>query len=240
MTEHRYDDEEVHEIFARAAGRQKEAERAESASQAGLSLAELQHIGSEAGIDPDLVADAARALALQQPGGALTEPVNPWEVSQDRMLPGPVSGGAWEQIVGDLRRTFKKNGIVSEFGDAREWHSGDDIASHPIRLRMEPSGEGTHVSLRQDVATEIRGLYVALSIPGVMAVLFTVITLVGNEPRLWGMVGAFGMAALLGLIGLKPLGRRWMAKQSGNFSAVTDRIELIVRRDTMLTEGGEE
>jgi hypothetical protein len=241
MTEHRYDDDEVHAIFARAANRQEEAEQAEAASKAGLTLTELQQIGAAAGIDAEHVADAARALALRGPGSAVTEPSNPWEILHSQVLPVPVSDRAWEQVVGELRRTFKKNGTISQFGDSREWSSSDEAGSTPIRLRIEPCAGGARVTLRRDAASEIKSGYVVGASLGSLTVALAVMTLAGLDVQSGGLLlGIFGVGTLLVLIGNKPLIKRWMAKQSNHFSAVTDRIELIVRRDTMLEGDTEE
>ncbi len=237
MTEHRYDDDEVHAIFTRAAERQEEAEQAEAASQAGSTLSELQQIGAEAGIDPEHVADAARALAFRESGGAVTEPSNPWEICHSRSLPGPVSDRAWEQIVGELRRAFKKNGSESQFGESREWFSGDDVSSKPIRLRIEPSAGSTRVTVHQDFRSELRtvswggALILGVSLVGRRALEGGIVA--------WTWIGAFGVGTLLFLAGTRLLFKRTMAKQVDHFSAVTDRIELIVRRDTMVEGNGD-
>ena len=69
MTERRYNDDEVADIFAQAAQGQQTPGAA--AAEEGLTLPQLQEIGREVGIAPEAVAQAAHALALreQQPPG---------------------------------------------------------------------------------------------------------------------------------------------------------------------------
>lgn len=241
MTDHRYSDDEVHAIFTRAADRQEAAETAKAASEGGLTLAELQEIGSEAGIDPDHVADAARALTLRQSEGAVVQPSNPWEVCESRTLPGVMPDSAWEQTVGELRDAFKRHGTVSQFGGVREWYSGDDTSSRTIELRVEPLGEGIRVTLRHDARSQVRQGYWAISLFGFMTVLLTAIMLAGSfDPKEWVLVGGFGLSTLLGLIGHPLMNKRRMVKQSNLFSAVIDRIELIVRRERVLGAGDDD
>jgi hypothetical protein len=66
MPERRYTDDEVAEIFASASEREQAA-RGQLPSAEGLTLAELQKIGGEAGLAPDLVAQAARSLDEPRP-----------------------------------------------------------------------------------------------------------------------------------------------------------------------------
>ena len=66
MTERRYSDEEVAAIFERAAKSQAGLQRQQQphALQHGMTLAELQQIGRDVGIPPELVARAARDIDL--------------------------------------------------------------------------------------------------------------------------------------------------------------------------------
>ena len=58
MTEPRYNEEEVAAIFERAAEAQQTARRHLPPGE-GMTLADLQEIGREVGIPPELVAQAA-------------------------------------------------------------------------------------------------------------------------------------------------------------------------------------
>jgi hypothetical protein len=60
MTDRRYSDEEAARIFERAAS--AEAQRPRAPTGQGLTLADLQQIGVEAGIEPALVAQVAHEL----------------------------------------------------------------------------------------------------------------------------------------------------------------------------------
>ena len=127
-------------------------------------------------------------------------------------------------------------------GEARsEWNSGDAASSRPIQLRVEPSDHGTRVTLRCDAQSQVHLGYWAISLLGLVTVLLTVMMLAGSfEPQVWVLVAASGLGALLGLLGNEPLTRRWVAEQNNRFDVVTNRIEIIVGRDTMLETGGNE
>src|SRR5690348_13925499 len=61
MTDRRFNDDEVAAIFARATDAQHTGQR-QSSSGEGLTLAELQEIGREVGIAPELITQAATSL----------------------------------------------------------------------------------------------------------------------------------------------------------------------------------
>ncbi len=61
MTERRYSEEEVAAVFERATEAQQTARRQLPPGE-GLTLADLQEIGREVGIPPELVAQAARSM----------------------------------------------------------------------------------------------------------------------------------------------------------------------------------
>lgn len=137
MTDRRYTDEEAAEIFARAAS--AEAGRPRLAAGQGMTLADLQQIGGEAGIDPALVAEAARAM--EQPG---ITPVRrflglPIGVGHTVDLGRPLSDDEWHALVGELRETFQATGLVRQDGPFRQWSNGN------LKVMVEPSGAGHRV-----------------------------------------------------------------------------------------------
>ncbi|MEX2181930.1 MAG: hypothetical protein WD771_07805 [Gemmatimonadaceae bacterium] len=99
MGERQYSDEEVAAIFARATETQHPAPR-EGTSGQGMTLAQLQEIGREVGIAPDLVAQT---------------------VELGRRL----SDAEWDRFVVDLRDTFDARGRVRNDGSFRQWTNGN-------------------------------------------------------------------------------------------------------------------
>jgi hypothetical protein len=135
-----YDDDEVREIFAVAARR--ELANPQPTAAPGLTLAELQEIGREAGLDAGEVARAAAALetrALEAP--ARTSMGMPIEVIRVVPLPRAPRDAEWEQLVGELRATFGARGRLATQGGLREWANGN------LHACVEPSGNGYRLRL---------------------------------------------------------------------------------------------
>ncbi|MFN2317648.1 MAG: hypothetical protein ABR551_13980 [Gemmatimonadales bacterium] len=137
MTERRYTDQEAAEIFERAAA--AEAERPRLAPGQGMTLADLQQIGGEAGIDPALVAHAAGALD-QRPTTPFRRFLGlPIGVGHTVDLGRPITEAEWHALVGELRETFQATGLVREDGPFRQWTNGN------LKVMVEPSGAGHRV-----------------------------------------------------------------------------------------------
>lgn len=140
MTSQRmYDDDEVREIFATAALRDGAEARPAPAAN-GLTLAELQDIGREVGLDPVRVAHAAAALDTQalRPRTSLGMPV---EVTRVVPLARAPTSVEWEQLVAELRTTFRARGRVSSQGGLREWANGN------LHACIEPGENGYRLRL---------------------------------------------------------------------------------------------
>jgi hypothetical protein len=143
MSDRRYRDDEVRTIFGLATT-EKPAEPPASSSPKGLTLAEMQSVGLEAGIDPDAVARATTAFDARVPRQVRTSWGMPIEVARTVSLPRPLTDHEWEQLVAELRSTFWAPGKISTYGALREWSNGNLRASveptdSAYRLRM-----GTH------------------------------------------------------------------------------------------------
>ena len=137
MNERRYRDEEVREIFKRATT-DKGENLPPARSPTGLTLSEMQSIGLEVGIEPDVVARAAAALDVRP---APSQPVRkslgmPVEVGLTVPLAKPMTDHQWEMLVGELRRVFRAQGKVTTLGTSREWRNGNLHAS------VEPTESG--------------------------------------------------------------------------------------------------
>jgi hypothetical protein len=141
MTDRRYSDDEVAEILARASEKEQ-ASRAQLQPAEGLTLAELQKIASEAGIAPDLVAQAARSIdepRAQAPRLFLGLPLG---VARTVRLDRRLTDTEWERLVVDLRETFDARGVIRTEGSFRAWSNGN------LQVLVEPDGEGQRIRFR--------------------------------------------------------------------------------------------
>lgn len=134
--ERRYGEGEVDEIFALAADESADL-AAGLGGDDGLTLAELQEIGEEAGLSPERVAAAAASI-----DAALAVPAVPDAAGHTEIeLPRAPTDEEWELLVGELRTTFGAPGQVVSRGDAREWRDGD------LHVFVEPSAAGSRLRM---------------------------------------------------------------------------------------------
>lgn len=141
----RYDDDEVREIFGAAAEAPDTGVRGSLAPAAshGFTLAELKEIGSEAGLSPARIAEAAAALDLPKDLAPARRTLVglPLSVGQVVALPRAPTDREWERLVAELRETFGARGRVGEYGRMREWtHSN-------LHAYVEPTETGYRLRL---------------------------------------------------------------------------------------------
>lgn len=140
MTDRRYTDEEVAAIFLKAA-EGPEAPPLQPLRSAGLTLAELQDIGREVGIEPVAVAQAARALELRGRAAARTFLGLPVGVERTVGLERRLTDEEWERLVVELREVFQAGGTVSAQGSLRQWTNGN------LHVVLEPAAAGSRLRL---------------------------------------------------------------------------------------------
>lgn len=140
MTERKYSENEVRRIFALAT-REKPAEPPPSTPTEGLTIAELQSIAREVGVEPSAVAAAVASLDSALPQSARNSLGMPVEVGRVVALTRAPSDEEWERLVAELRMTFKARGRVSLEGGARTWTNGNLFAI------VEPAASGYRLRL---------------------------------------------------------------------------------------------
>ena len=224
----RFSEDEARQIFARAAERQHVADEA----PAGLSLSELQEVGAAAGLDPAHVAAAVAEVRggagapAAPPATFLGVDVEPRAV---RVLPGEVTDEVWERMVSRLRQTFGSKGTPTDVGRTREWTSGPNSN---LLVTVEPTDAGARVTLKTSKASGAARNRVVFGLFAAMAVLAAAVRVVSGDagdPGFWVFVSVLVATA----VGLPLLGRqsqaRWARRRRGQFHALLDQFELIVR-----------
>ncbi|MES2179007.1 MAG: hypothetical protein V4550_14195 [Gemmatimonadota bacterium] len=141
MTERRFNEDEVEAMFAHATEAQRSGPR-KLASSDGMTLAELQAIGREVGIDPSLLARAASALDRPAQATSRTFLGLPVGVGRTVELDRKLSDEEWERLVIDLRETFDAKGRLTHEGSFRQWTNGN------LQVLVEPTGTGQRVRFR--------------------------------------------------------------------------------------------
>lgn len=141
MTNERtYGEEEVAAIF-KAAAAQRGTGSSALAPAEGFTLAELQAIGSEVGLAPERVAEAAAAVDMRRGALVRRDIGMPVSVGQSVDLPRAPTDREWEMIVADLRETFGARGRVGSRGEVREWTNGN------LQAFVEPTPTGHRLRL---------------------------------------------------------------------------------------------
>lgn len=196
MSDRRYREEEVRKIFKLATSERIASSPAAPASD-GLTLAEIQSIGAEVGVDSDLIARAAAALdsgANEYVRRSFGAPV---EVGMAVPLPRAMNEREWETVVAQLRNTFSARGQISTHGDLREWRNGNLVAA------QEPFGNGyrLRLSTKRGDATGVT----ALGVAGLAASIATwVAHLVISDPT------SVAAPLVMSGIGLSALAANWL------------------------------
>lgn len=190
MSERRYNDDEVEAIFARAS-EDEQASTQITRSAEGLTLADLQVIGREAGIAPERVTQAARSLEQTRQPTAPTLLGLPVGVSRTVTLERRLSEAEWERLVVDLRETFDARGAVRTDGSFRQWANGN------LQVLVEPDGDGQRIRFRT-VKGDSRALIIGgLGMMGVAAATTLAAVLTGTM----GATEAFASVGTIGLMG---------------------------------------
>lgn len=225
----RYDESEIAEILRRATELDTRTEAPDAPATAlppgtprGLTLAEVQEIAGEVGIDAVSIERAAQSLdlaAVRPPARFLGAPRS---VSHTVPLARAMTDEEWHRTVALLRETFGAKGETETLGPLRTWHNGN------LQVHVEP-GEGGH-RLRMytykgnvgelttaAVAIMAVGLIMALAIFGKrgldVALLFP------------AMFEAFG----LGMLGVTRFGLpRWAAEREAQFEALGERVPRLL------------
>lgn len=218
--ERRYSEEDVAAIFQRAAEAQQSARRQLPAGE-GMTLAELQEIGREVGIPPELVAQAARSVDLAGRSTSQRFLGLPIGVGRTVDLGRPLSDAEWEQLVVDLRDTFDARGIVRYDGPFRQWTNGN------LQALLEPTPTGHRVRLRTTKG-DARGLMSAgLGFLGVAgAALAASMLAPGSMANAWSMALSFALLGL-GMFGMGALRLPgWARQRQKQMEAVAARLAV--------------
>jgi hypothetical protein len=141
MSERRFSDDEVAEIFRLAAESTEKNQPLLPPAQ-GMTLAQIQEIGREVGIAPDHLAAATMALDLASRPTTRRFLGLPVGVGLVADLHRNLSDAEWDQLVVDLRETFDARGQQKRDGVFRQWTNGN------LQALLEPTPTGSRIRFR--------------------------------------------------------------------------------------------
>lgn len=167
MDERRYQEEEVAEIFKAATSLRASGGPA-PATAGGFSLAELQAIGGEVGIEPERIAEAAAALEVRGVAAPRRTQLGlPVSVARTVDLPRAPTDREWEMLVAELRETFGARGKDRSSGGLRAWNNGNlhayvEPSETGYRLRLGTTKGGAAQGIQMGVAALVAGLILSV------------------------------------------------------------------------------
>ena len=223
--ERRYQEDEVREIFE-AAARERDLGGRAVVSAEGLTLAELQAIGSEVGLAPERVAEAASALNTR--GVVLPRRTYlgvPVSVGRTVDLPRTPTDHEWEQLVAELRETFRARGKVGSHGTSREWTNGN------LHAYIEPTETGHRLRMGTTKGTAMTTG--AMGIFGIAMGLLIFIPLFLKGGMVEGLFGpllfiAMGGSALTYTVASLP---GWAREREEQMEHIVSRAQALIRSE---------
>jgi len=162
-----YDETEVGKLLKRATELQQE-EGARSLPSGGMSLAELEEIALEAGIDPRYLRRAAAELTSgdMEPEG--------WErllgervmLVQETVLPGELDAEGFERVVAAIQRTAREHGQPSLLGRTLTWQAETANKMRTIQVTVTSRQGETWVRAEERLHQLASGLFTGVSVGG--------------------------------------------------------------------------
>ena len=219
--ERKFGEEEVNEILDLALSN-REPGRPPSFDGGGLTLAELEEVGREVGVEPGRIAEAALAVASKaEVLPSQTFMGAPLSVGRVVDLPRALTDREWEVLVGEVRETFGARGHVTSHGGMREWTNGN------LHVFLEPTATGDRLRLRTRKGTAMASFAigaVGVVVGLVLATLFVFEDLGRASLVIPTLMGVFGGGTLLSNLIRLP---RWAREREGQMEYIAGRAGAL-------------
>ncbi len=238
MSERRYDESQIAEIFERATRADQERRALASgdeptAEAPGMTLQELQRIGAEVGISADAIEASARAIDRS----ARPPEVNrrllglPIGVMSVEPLPRRLSDEEWARLVTRIRDEFGAHGTLEETRTLRSWRNGN------LRVQLEPTRDGQKLRMQTYRQSSRALLQAGSAVFGTGVVLGAVSIVVGDAQAAlvsFSILAAAGAGMLgTGILGL----RGWARTRMAQMARLTDLATQMASRALPGTAG---
>ena len=155
--ERRYTDDEVALILRRAA--ELGGETGPSRSE-GLSLAEIQQVAREVGIDPGAVARAAATLQTRKRDRLAAILGGPMHYRLEATMPRRASDADLGRILQSIRRAAGRQGQATQVLDSVEWRTSGEREGSQLFVTLTTGGEKTTIEVTGDRQATAMLLYV--------------------------------------------------------------------------------
>ena len=155
-----YDEDEVGKILDRATAIQRQ-EPVRASGRSGLSLAELEEIALETGIDPKHL----RRAALELDTGEITSNLGTrlagerTTLALESTVPGELPEDAFERIVFVIQRVAKEHGQPSLLGRTLTWRAETANKTRTIQVTVSARRGETHIRVEERLHQFAAGLF---------------------------------------------------------------------------------
>ena len=220
MTERRFSDAEVAQIFERAtSGHALQATRAAE----GMTLAELQSIGKEVGIPADEIARAALSLSTGEAKPTRRFLGMTTGVGHTVHLARKLTDEEWERFIVDVRETFNARGTMTSQGSLKQWSNGN------LQVLLEPTEAGHRVRFKtvKGDAPGMLGGGLVISAAAVIGEMTAALTGVAHDVGLvasFGVLGAVGIGAVATTALRLP---RWVRTRKAQMEELGARVSAM-------------
>lgn len=152
-----YGEKEIGRILKRATDLQH---REPSAPAAGVTLAELEDIAAEAGIDPRYLRRAALELDTSRDASVWTRVVgDELRLVREVTLEGELPQEGFERIVAAIQAQAHEHGQPSLLGRTLTWRAETANKSRTIQIVVSARDGGTQVRLEENLTQTAAGLF---------------------------------------------------------------------------------
>jgi len=161
-----YGEQEIGRILKRATELQHQEPSAPSA--AGMTLAELEDIAKEAGIDPTYL----RRAALEIDSGVADGSVWAWVAGEDLILvrevtlPGELADDGFERIVAAIQAHSREHGQPSLLGRTLTWRAETASKTRTVQIVVTSRDGRTHLRLEENLMQMASGLFAGTTLGG--------------------------------------------------------------------------
>ncbi|MEO7457978.1 MAG: hypothetical protein ABIY52_17105 [Gemmatimonadaceae bacterium] len=219
MTDNRrYSDAEVAAIFERATTAQEDVRQVPATGE-GMTLAQLQEIGREVGIQPSLIAEAANMLGTGEPAATRSMLGMPIGVERIISIDRRLTDEEWERVVVTLREVFDARGVTRGEGSLRQWTNGN------LQALLEPTATGQRIRLRTFKGSAPGALIGGLAVSAAAGTGLTTFALNGvHDTGLLVALSAMGIAGVSVMIGTLARLPGWARRRREQMEVVAARI----------------
>jgi hypothetical protein len=222
-----YSDRQISRIIKRAAELQDQIGRGDSAGR-GISIAEIEQIGRELGIDPACLHQAVAEMGGGAEPGALSI-WGPTLIEARRCVNSEATEREWEMMVQEVRRMLGFTGETGKLGQALEWKTSDkELVTYQVTVSPREGQTEIQIVSRRDGAQFLT--YFIAGLIGLFAALGVAAPSFSNPLELLAaggiLTGTLTAARLL-------LGR-WSSTQRALINRLAERLGSIVRETSPL------